>query len=307
MTTRNRAGILEGVLDSYTRLTAPPEGWQVVIVDNGSTDSTPEVVRRFAGRLPVTYVLEPQAGKSRAVNAGLRRVAGDLILFTDDDILPCPDWLTQYATAAASQPDYDVFGGPELLKWPCEPPTWAICDKTVRGLCFAHVDRTHRTGPFAGLLVGGNFAVRARAQVQIGEFNPDVGPMPGAYTMGNEAEFIERLRRAGYQVWWIQDAVAEHIIRPEQVTKKWMWSRAIRAGRGEYRRDVASEGPPKLMAGLPRWVIRVLVEQLGRVAAAYIRRNERDSFVARWYLNYYAGMLVEARRMRSAVSPKSRR
>lgn len=114
MATRNCADILEGVLDSYTRLAAPPDGWQVVIVDNGSTDSTPEVVRRFADRLPVTYVLEPQAGKSRAVNAGLRRVTGDLILFTDDDILPPAGWLRQYSAAAASQPDYDVSAGPQF-------------------------------------------------------------------------------------------------------------------------------------------------------------------------------------------------
>jgi glycosyltransferase involved in cell wall biosynthesis len=86
MATRNRAGILERVLDSYTRLTEPPEDWQLVVVDNGSADSTPEVVQHFAGRLPVTYVLEPQVGKARAVNAGLQRVAGDLTLFTDDDI-----------------------------------------------------------------------------------------------------------------------------------------------------------------------------------------------------------------------------
>lgn len=104
--TRNRAGILEQVLDSYTRLRSPAGGWETIVVDNGSVDSTPDIVQRFAGRLPVTYVAEPQAGKSRAVNAGLRHAKGNLTLFTDDDILPTPDWLVHYASAAASQPDF---------------------------------------------------------------------------------------------------------------------------------------------------------------------------------------------------------
>lgn len=298
MATRNCADILEGVLDSYTRLAAPPDGWQVVIVDNGSTDSTPEVVRRFADRLPVTYVLEPQAGKSRAVNAGLRRVTGDLILFTDDDILPPAGWLRQYSAAAASQPDYNVFGGPAVPKWPFEPPPWAVRDNTVKNWCFANADPNDSTGPFNGLLIGGNFAVRTSAQAQIGGFNPDVGPAPGAYTMGNETDFIERLRRAGHKAWWIQAAAVEHIVRPEQITKNWMLRRATLAGRGEYRLGVTSEGPPRLIAGLPQWVIRTSVEQLWRIAASWIRRNEQDSFVARWYLNYFVGMLIEARRMR---------
>jgi hypothetical protein len=116
--------------------------------------------------------------------------------------------------------------------------------------------------------------------------------------MCDESEFIERLTRASCKIWWIQDAVVEHIVRPEQVTKKWMWSRATMYGRGIYRQDVAFEGPPKLIAGLPRWAIRAWVERFGRVAVACIRRDEQDSFVARWYLNYYAGMLLEAARMR---------
>jgi glycosyltransferase involved in cell wall biosynthesis len=300
LATRNRAGILEGVLNSYTSLKTPPDSWQVVIVDNGSTDSTPEVVRRFAGRLPVTYVVESKAGKSRAVNAGLRHVAGDLILFTDDDILPCRDWLTHYAAAAASQPDYDVFGGPVIAKWPYEPPVWAVCNKEIRSWCFDHPDPTHKTGPFTGTPIGGNFAVRTRAQVENGGFNLDIGPRPGAYTMGNETEFIGRLRLAGAKLWWIRDAMVEHIIREEQLNKQWMLRRAVRGGRGDYRLCLASEGPPKLILGLPRWVIRASLWQMCLVVAAWARRDEQNYFVAHWHLNYHAGMLIESWRMRSA-------
>lgn len=304
MATRNRAGILERVLDRYTQLTAAPDDWQLLIVDNGSTDGTPEVVRRFAGKLPVTYMFEPQPGKSRAVDSGLRRAAGDLILFTDDDGLPSAGWLGHYADAAAALPDYDIFGGPVLLNWPFEPPSWAVCDNTVRGWCFAHTDPAISTGPWDGLLIGSNFAVRARARTGSQGFNPALGPAPGSYAMGNETDFIERLRRAGYKAWWIGDAVVEHIIRPEQLSKAWMLRRAIWAGRGAYRLALMNEAPPTLIAGLPRWVIRSLVAQVARFAAAWIRRDERDAFLARWFLNFDRGILIEARRMRLEGVPR---
>jgi hypothetical protein len=238
----------------------------------------------------------------------LGRVAGELILFTDDDILPCADWLTQYAAAAAAQPDIDLFGGPVLLKWPGEPPSWAVCDNTVRNWCFANSDHPSAgTGPWSGALLGGNFAVRKSAQIRLHGFDSDKGPTPGDFAMGNEAEFIARLRRAGHRAWWIQDATVEHIVRPEQIDKEWMLHRAVWAGRGTYWLGVASEGPPKSIAGLPRWLGRAVVVQLGRIASAWIRRDERDWFVARWYLNYYAGMFIEARHMRAASTAGNRR
>lgn len=298
MATRNRAGILETVLDCYTRLTWPPGGWEAVVVDNGSTDGTAEAVSRVAGRLPLEYVAEPQPGKSRAVNAGLRHAKGDLILFTDDDILPTPDWLVDYEAAAAAHPGFDLFGGPEVLKWPYEPPAWAVCDDMIHGACFSHTDPSVRTGPYEGPMIGGNFAVRASVVAEQGGFDPRIGPAPGSYIMGNEAEFIERLTGAGHKSWWIEDAVAEHIVRPDQVNQEWMLQRAVRAGRGEYSREVQFQEPPALIAGLPRWVIRKAATQLGRVALVHIRGNAQERFVERWYLNYYRGMLIEARSIR---------
>lgn len=297
MATRNRAGILEQVLDSYTRLRSPAGGWETIVVDNGSVDSTPDIVQRFAGRLPVTYVAEPQAGKSRAVNAGLRHAKGNLTLFTDDDILPTPDWLVHYASAAASQPDFDLFGGPVLLKWPCEPPAWAICNVAIKVACFSKLDPSLRTGPYAGPMFGGNFAVRALVIAKQGGFDPLIGPAPGSYRIGNETEFITRLRGSGHRAWWIEDAVVEHVVRKEQVDRKWMLQRAIKFGRGEYAREVRCDGSPKLIAGLPRWLIRKVGTQAARAAAARIFGNEQDAFVKRWHLNRYWGMIAEARRI----------
>lgn len=299
MATRDRAGILERVLECYTHLISPAGNWEVIVVDNGSTDTTEEVTRRFADRLPVVYVAEPRPGKSWAVNTGLRHAKGDLILFTDDDILPGPGWLVDYAAAAASHPDFDLFGGPVRLEWPCEPPSWAVCDSFMFSACFSHADPAIGSGPCVDKKIGGNFAVRTSAVAEQMGFDLSMGPRPDSGSiMGEEKEFIDRLERAGHKAWWIADAATKHIVRPEQVNQESMLRRAIWCGRGEYAREVKLKGPPPLMASLPRWVVRKAGEQLGRIAMACVRGNAQERFVKRWYLTYYWGMLIEARQIR---------
>src|SRR5579864_2342209 len=104
MATYNRAAKLAVVLDAYLRLDPLPGGWQLFIVDNGSTDETQQVVASFRERLPLTYLFEPQRGKNFALNFALPKVQGDLIVFTDDDAMPESDWLTQLRSAADAHP-----------------------------------------------------------------------------------------------------------------------------------------------------------------------------------------------------------
>ena len=91
LATRNGSRTLPGVLESFTRLRVPPSGWKLVVVDNGSTDQTCEIVASFRASLPVTYVFEGRMGKNVALNTGLTHLEGDLAVFTDDDVFPNPD------------------------------------------------------------------------------------------------------------------------------------------------------------------------------------------------------------------------
>src|ERR1700686_3319762 len=111
MATYNRAAKLAVVLDSYLRLETPQGGWELFIVDNGSTDQTRQVVSSFCERLPLTYLFEPQKGKNAALNLALPDVNGDLIVMTDDDILPQPDWLAKLRLAADTHSEFSIFGG----------------------------------------------------------------------------------------------------------------------------------------------------------------------------------------------------
>lgn len=298
--TRNRAAILRRVLTSYLELEAPDGGWQLVVVDNGSTDETPRVLEEFAGRLPLVSVREPRAGKNAALNAGLQHVRGDLILFTDDDILPPRDWLLQYRRAAEENPGYAMFGGPIEAAWPRTPPSWMTADGYVTRTCFALSDPRQNTG--SGLLQGGNLAIRAELFTAHGyRYNTEIGPDGTVhFAMGSEAELQHRLLRDGHKRFWVAGARVLHIIREEQMSRRYMLGRAVRFGRGCYRQEYYLKGHPKRLFGVPRWTLRPLLGYAARTLLDLLRGRLDGAFVNRWYCALYWGQMAEGWRLRSS-------
>lgn len=106
--TYNRATLLEQTLERFTAIRQPaPDTWRMVVIDNNSRDATPEVVRRFAERLPLDYRFEPKQGLSNARNAAVDYAAAwgaDYIVWTDDDVIVEDTWLTAYLDAFRTYP-----------------------------------------------------------------------------------------------------------------------------------------------------------------------------------------------------------
>jgi glycosyltransferase involved in cell wall biosynthesis len=123
--TWNRAQSLRVALSSLTRLVDPAgANWEVVVVDNNSTDDTRAAVEEHRDALPVRYVFEPRQGLSHARNRAVQEAGGDLIIFTDDDVRVDPRWLAEYASAAQQYPEAAFFGGTIDLRFPGTPPRW---------------------------------------------------------------------------------------------------------------------------------------------------------------------------------------
>ena len=114
LATRNRANILDVTLGHISRQRVD-DNWEIVIADNGSSDHTPDILARWRGDLPLRGVCVEEPGKSRALNAALQLATGDLLVFTDDDIIPRADWLQRTAAAARAWPGHSVFGGRIVL------------------------------------------------------------------------------------------------------------------------------------------------------------------------------------------------
>ena len=293
--THNGARTLPHVLDGYQHLLAVPGGWKLVIVDNASTDGTRDVVRQFESSLPVSCCEEPRAGKNRALLRGLREAEGDLIVFSDDDATPDPEWLTALRRAADEQLDFDIFAGAIRPRWEIQPERWVL-EHVDLSACYTVTDPGRAAGPIPARLVWGpNMALRQRVFDRGYQFDPDVGPSSGSYAMGSETDLTVRLAEAGFKAWFCPDAAVHHYIRAYQLDRKWILGRAVRFGRGTYRRKLMRQTEtPTLWFGVPRYLYR----QIGATALSYswstvFRRQQ--SFHERWALGRLLGCAIQAR------------
>ena len=197
--TRNRAPALAATLDSLAGAAVPRAGAvEVILIDNGSTDATPEVMARFRPPyLHVRVLTEPACGKSRALNAGLAAAHGQVLLFTDDDVRVPADWIARMSVP--------------LLSGACDAAVGGIAPGPGREtggmfLTPALFDPLTSSEPL--ILIGANMAIHRRVIETVGGFDPELGP--GAIGMGEDTHLSHRIEQAGFRLAAIPDATVEH-------------------------------------------------------------------------------------------------
>ena len=110
LSTRNNAPALGRLLQALAQCDAP-DSWECLIVDNGSTDATRQTIEHCMDKLPLHYLYQPLPGKSISLNLALREAQGEVILFTDDDVIPEPGWLLAHIRAMRDNPEVRLLGG----------------------------------------------------------------------------------------------------------------------------------------------------------------------------------------------------
>lgn len=298
ISTYNRAASLPRTLETFCAAQAPPGGWELILVDNRSSDGTRDVLRQFQHRLPLKPLYESTPGKAHALRTGLQHVEGDVVILSDDDILLDPRLLCEYRRVADAESECDVFGGPVLPEWPSPPPEWALFDRIILSSSFAVSFPELRTGPVGcEMLLGPNFALRTAVYRKfIDQIDLGIGPNgTNNFAMGSETVLLKTVGKAGHKAFFIEEAVVRHIIRPEQLEKDWVLSRAFRVGRGTYRVAVPWAPPVPMLFGVPRYALRQTAEQAARLLRATLTGESQQAFVERWKLNYLRGVLAEAR------------
>ncbi len=207
--TRNRREMLVGVLESL-RACRVPQGWSVelVVVDNGSTDGTSELVRTYAGTLPfsVQCVAESTPGLGQAHAAGLAACRGQLIACTDDDCYVSPDWCEAIVRAFETQPEINGLFGRVLPVDEGGDPAWHVAIKTSED------SASYRFPCWPIIGFGNNMAFRRTALESVGGFNPRFGP-GGALWSAEELELTYRLLRAGHLLHYAPSVVVRHRTR----------------------------------------------------------------------------------------------
>src|SRR5438067_2246813 len=123
--TFNRAESLRRTLESLGAMQVPDDiDWEVLVVNNKSTDHTDAVIADFAERLPIRREYEERPGQSNARNRAIGTAKGDYIIWTDDDVVVDRGWLAAYADAFRSRPEAAVFGGPIRPRYETPAVKW---------------------------------------------------------------------------------------------------------------------------------------------------------------------------------------
>ncbi len=181
--TRNRAKYLAGALASITGQTYPQELFEVIVVDNGSTDNTKEVCQSFNDRIKnLRYFYEPTPGLHVGRHLGMREAKSEILVYADDDIEAFPTWLEAIAESFQN-PEVVLVGGKNLPKWEAEPPDWILkmWEKDKNGnriLGYLSIldlgDEKKFISPFH--VFGCNFSIRKNILLEAGGFHPDAMP-----------------------------------------------------------------------------------------------------------------------------------
>ena len=243
--TRNNATLLRHAILSTLDQDFPGESFEVVVVDNGSSDATRETVFEFTSCRPVRYVLEPSLGLCHARNAGWRCARGRYVAYLDDDALACPGWLAAIPRAfEATTPSPGVVGGRVEPLWEAERPSW-LSDHLARGLTIVDwSDRPHLiTDLRQEWLAGTNMAAPAAVLAEVGGFHPWLD-RAGANMLSSGDVFLEKeIVRRGYPCFYDPAMSVQHRVPASRLSKGWFRRRYYWQGVSDAVMQLLEERP----------------------------------------------------------------
>jgi glycosyltransferase involved in cell wall biosynthesis len=233
--TRNRAELLPRLLGTLDVAQAEAQlDLEIVIIDNGSTDGTAAVLDRWAALQPgrVRLFVE-QPGRARALNRALPVARAPLLAFTDDDVEVTPNWIRSLVAFFAAHPEYDAAMG--RVRVPPDVADPAVLERVAQypgTLPLFDAGDAVRDVPY---MWGCNMAVRRQVIAAVGPYDERLGV--GASGLYEDAEFSERIRRAGMRIGYMPDVVVYHSVDPTRLTRQWYREFNLRLARSHYILD----------------------------------------------------------------------
>jgi len=292
--TYNRCQKLSKALESTAALRlVEPDEWEVLVVDNNSSDQTRQVAEGFCRRYPnhFRYLFESNQGKSYALNAGIREARGDVLAFIDDDVTVELTWL-QNLTASLHGRGWAGAGGRVLPQRTFVPPRWL----SLEGGPFGLFDRGTVASELKEAPLGNNMAFRREMFEKYGDFRTDLGPRPGSEIRGEDSAFANRLLAAGERLRYEPSAVVYHEVPDCRVHKEYFLDWWFDKARSEIRISGVPACTKWLVRGIPlayfrrlivwtlRWVIsikpsrRFYCKLQMWVVMGYIQESYRQSY-----------------------------
>jgi len=254
--TCDRADSLALTLPSLVCQTYPATDYEVLIVDNGSTDHTARVVAESSAAYPsrtIRYILDPTPGSTAARHRGAREADGDLLVYVDDDIDADPGWLRAIFDTFADR-QVELVGGPSLPKYAVEPAHWLNTFWSHRA------NGGHSCGYLSLVDLGDqpfemenpnyiwslNFAIRKQTLAMLGGFNPDRMPWELRRFQGDGESAVTRKAKAlGLKAMYQPKALVYHRIPESRLTVEYFERRAYLQGIDESFHEIRANGSPR--------------------------------------------------------------
>jgi glycosyltransferase involved in cell wall biosynthesis len=235
--TRNRAQVLQLCLHSLARQTLPTDSFEVIVVDNGSSDDTTAVARSFSDRLQLTLLYKTEPGLHVGRHAGWQAALSDRLVFVDDDIQAEPSWLAT-VVEAFNDPKVALVGGNNLPAFSKQPPAWLQLwweRPVIRGRALPYLsildfgDGRFEIDP--GYVWGCNFSVRASVLKAAGGFHPDGVPKEHLRLRGDgETHIADTVRQYGWRTLFDGRATVHHLVDEHRMTPAYFEERAFAQG-----------------------------------------------------------------------------
>lgn len=236
--TRNRAELLRNALESLTEQTLPLSRFEVLVIDNGSTDHTVEVVTGFAKRMGnLCYFHEPEPGLHAGRHRGLREARGEVLVYADDDIRALPTWLEAVAENFAD-PEIALLGGNNYPDFQGPVPSWldklwrrpSMGGQSIAGLSILALPEG-RYPHDPDMVWGCNFAIRKQVLLKAGGFHPDGVPKEMIRFRGDgECHISWFIKQNGLRCMFDSRASIYHIVTPDRMTYEYFWQRHFNQG-----------------------------------------------------------------------------
>jgi glucosyl-dolichyl phosphate glucuronosyltransferase len=262
--TYNRCQTLRKALESVAASEVPSDvTWDVLVVDNNSTDQTRTVITDFCSRYPelFRYAFEPRPGKSNALNSGVQLARGEILAFMDDDVIVEPAWLANLLAVFADE-SWAGAGGPILPPADFIRPPWLPPAAKHLLAPFAHFNPLPNPGELAEAPWGANMAFRKTMFERYGGFRTDLGVGPGSRIPNEDTEFGRRLLAGGERFFFVPSAIVYHPVSAERLKQGYHLTWWF----GQGQADVRELGIPR-----GRGIFGIPLHLFGSVAVLSLR------------------------------------
>ena len=237
--TYNRKKYIYDVLKSIAENVFSHENYELLVIDNNSSDDTPQECKRFHADFPdvvYRYYIEPNQGLSHARNRGIAEATGDIIVFMDDDATAEPGYLEEMRAFFAQTPDAAAGGGRIYPRFESRRPRWM--SHFLLPLT-SSIDLGNKVKVFTRrqFPIGANMAVRSSIFAKYGLFNPDLGRKGNSMDGAEEKDFFYRLTAAKEKIYYVPGAIVHHYVPDRRLTFDFFRRQAVSIGKSERIRS----------------------------------------------------------------------